>query len=398
MRPLNHRRRTMFALLTPLAACAGLAVVSGLSTSGCGGTDTIDDDASTDSTVDETAVDETGADTRRDTLADTGPDVTIDSAVDSSVDSTVDSSVDSITDSAPPLDASDTGDTNVVDVPLEVDVGDTLVADTRIDADADVLDVLDVRDVSDAPSPVPSLGAAATFAVLAGVTVTNTGLSTVNGDLGVSPGLAITGFPPGLVIGGSMYTGVGSRAEAAQASLTVLYNNLKGAACDTDMSGTDLSGLTLKPGVYCFSSSAAITTVGTLTLDAKGDPNAFWIFQIGSTFTTPDGAAVAVINGGSACNVFFQVGSSATIGKNNLFGGNIVAFSSISVSTGSTISGRALARNAAVTLDTNQVSFTTCLGGGLGDAGVDAADAADGDVGDVFDGTDVSEVDVTDGG
>jgi hypothetical protein len=143
------------------------------------------------------------------------------------------------------------------------------------------------------------------------------------------------------------------------------------------MSSVDLSGKTLGPGVYCFSSSAAIGVVGTLTLDAKGDPNAFWIFQIGSTFTTSDGSAVIVINGGSACNVFWQVGSSATIAKTNQFGGNIVAFSSVTVMTGSTVSGRVLARNGAVTLDDNAIAFSTCGGGMSSDAGLDTSDASE---------------------
>ena len=358
MRPQTHRRRTMIALLTPLAALAVVTMVSAVSTSGCAGTDTIDDDASvTDGAIDdETSSDGSTVDSRGDALADTSNDS---------------SAIDETSDGAAP-DVTDAADTSL-DAP-----------DAR-DADADVRDTIGAGDTS---SSVPPLGAAATFAVLGGSTVTSTGATSVNGNLGVWPGLAVSGFPPGVVIGGTIDKG-GPTSEAAQASLTTLYDTLKGAACDTDMSGTDLSGKILKPGVYCFSSSAAITTVGTLTLDAKGDPNAFWIFQISSTLTTPDGAAVVVINGGTACNVFWQVGSSATIGKLTRFDGNIVAFSSITVMTGASVSGRVLARNAAVTLDDNAVAFSTCLGGGLGDAGVDAGDAPGAvdaaDVGDVLD-------------
>ena len=188
---------------------------------------------------------------------------------------------------------------------------------------------------------------------------------------------------------------------AAQGSLTTLYDNLAGAACGTAMSGTDLSGLTLGPGVYCYTSSAAISTVGTLTLDAKGDPNAFWIFQIGSTLTTSDGSKVLVINGGSACNVFWQVGSSATLGKANVFGGNIVAFSTIVAQTGSSISGRALARNGAVTMDANAIGFDTCGPGAFVDAGPDAtdADATDADATDASDASDAGDApDTPDGG
>ncbi len=133
-------------------------------------------------------------------------------------------------------------------------------------------------DVS-AQATAPTLGTAAGFGVLAGSTVTNTGASSVGGNLGVSQGSAITGFPPGIVVGGIIHAG-DAVAIRAQSDVTVAYNNLAGQACNTILTGTDLGGLTLTSGVYCFSSSAQLT--GTLTLDAQGNPNAVFIFKIGS--------------------------------------------------------------------------------------------------------------------
>jgi hypothetical protein len=198
----------------------------------------------------------------------------------------------------------------------------------------------------------PSLGTAGSFAVLGGSTVTNTGPTIVTGDLGVSPGTAITGFPPGSVIG--TQHSADAVAAQAQSDVTAAYNDLAGQACDTDLTGQDLGGMTLAPGVYCFSTSAQLT--GNLVLDALGDPNAVWVFQIGSTLTTASNASVAVINGGTSCNVFWQVGSSATLGTATAFKGNILALASIGLDKGASLSGRALAQTAAVTLDTNTIS------------------------------------------
>ena len=158
----------------------------------------------------------------------------------------------------------------------------------------------------------PSLGTAGSFAVLGGSTVTNTGPTILIGDLGVSPGTAITGFPPGTVVGGTIHAADAVAAQAQNAT-TAAYNNLASQACNTTFGvPTDLAGMTLVPGVYCFSSSAALT--GALTLNAQGDPNAVWVFKIGSTLITGSNASVVTINGGQQCNVFWQVGSSATIG------------------------------------------------------------------------------------
>lgn len=199
--------------------------------------------------------------------------------------------------------------------------------------------------------PVP-LGTAESFAVLGGSTVTNAGPTQVIGNLGVSPGSAVTGFPPGIVTGTIHINN--AVAAQAQSDTTTAYNTLATRPCGTNLTGQDLGGRTLTPGVYCFNSSAQLT--GILTLDAQGDPNANFIFQVGSTLTTASASSVLVINGGRNCNVFWQIGSSATFGTGTSFVGNVIALSSITLTTGSNLSGRALARNGAVTLDTNSVA------------------------------------------
>lgn len=202
----------------------------------------------------------------------------------------------------------------------------------------------------------PSLGAADPFAVLAGSTVTNTGPTTLNGSVGVWPGTAITGFPPGIVTGGTINAG-DSVAMQAQRDLTTAYNFAAGQSCSNVLTGQNLGGLTLTPGVYCFGSFAQLT--GTLTLNALSDPNGIFLFQIGSTLTTASGSSVVVTNGGTGNNVFFQVGSSATLGTTTNFAGNILALTSITLNTGANIDcGRALAQNGAVTLDTNNISIS----------------------------------------
>lgn len=203
----------------------------------------------------------------------------------------------------------------------------------------------------------PPLGTAQSFGALGGSTVTNTGPTVVTGDLGVAPGCAVTGFPPGIIIG-TLHT-CDATAASAQDDVTTAYDNLAGQACTQDLTGQDLGGLTLNPGVYCFSSSAQLT--GTLQLDAQGDPSAKFVFQIGSTLTTASGSTVSLINGGSPCFVFWQVGSSATLGTTTTFLGNILALQSITMNTSASITGRALARVAALTLDSNVVDAGPCL-------------------------------------
>lgn len=208
-----------------------------------------------------------------------------------------------------------------------------------------------------------SLGTAASFGVLAGSTVTNTGATTVNGDVGVSPGSSVTGFPPGVVVSGTIHSN-DATAMQAQNDLTTAYNVVAGTPCTSDLTGVDLGGLTLTPGVYCFASSAQLT--GTLTLNALGNVNATFLFKIASTLTTASNSHVLLTNGGTSCNVFWQVGSSATLGTTTSFAGNILALTSITLTTGATVSGRTLARNGAVTMDTN--SITVCAPGGGGAA------------------------------
>jgi hypothetical protein len=203
----------------------------------------------------------------------------------------------------------------------------------------------------------PSLGTAGSFAVLGGSTVTNTGATTVNGDLGVSPGTAVTGFPPGTVVGGSIHA-ADALAGQAQSDVTTAYNNLAGQPCTATLTGQDLGGMSLTPGVYCFATSAQLT--GALTLNAQGNAGAVFVFKIGSTLTTAPGSSVLMINGGSPCNLFWQIGTSATIGTTTAFQGNILALASITLNNGASVSGRALARNGAVTMDTNTITAAAC--------------------------------------
>jgi hypothetical protein len=193
------------------------------------------------------------------------------------------------------------------------------------------------------------------FSVLAGSTVTNTGSTTISGDVGVSPGSAVTGFPPGLA-GGVIHKADGAAAQA-QAALTAGYLDAAGRSGGTAVAG-DLVGQTFTAGVYKSTSSLAIS--GDVTLDAQGNSAAVFIFQISSTLTTGSGSHVVLANGAKACNVFWQVGSSATLGTNSVFKGNILALTSITITTGVNLEGRALARNGAVTLDADVITGCTC--------------------------------------
>ena len=199
----------------------------------------------------------------------------------------------------------------------------------------------------------PAMGGAQSFAVLGASAVTNTGSSVITGDLGISPNTAssVTGFPPGIVNGATHYAD--ATALAAQTAVTAASSNITGQACNSTISA-DLGGMTLAPGVYCSGSSMGLT--GTLTLDAGGDPNAVFIFKIGSTLTTASGSTISVINSGQSCNVFWQVGSSATIGTGTTFAGNLIASSSITMTTGASANGRLLAQTGAVTMAGNAVS------------------------------------------
>jgi hypothetical protein len=209
--------------------------------------------------------------------------------------------------------------------------------------------------VSAAHAATVGLGTADSFGVLGGSAVTNTGPTTIDGDLGVSPSTALSGFPPGTV-GGTIHLNDAVAGQAQVASLTA-YNDAAGRP-STETISADLAGRTLVPGVYTSTSSLGLS--GNLTLDAQGDPNAVFVFQADSTLTTGPGSRVLLTGGAQACNVFWQVGSSATIGTTSAFTGTILARTSISVTTGATLAGRALAQNGAVTLDTNVVTRATC--------------------------------------
>ena len=208
------------------------------------------------------------------------------------------------------------------------------------------------------------LGTASQFSVLAGSAVTNTGPTVikadagVGGNLGVSPGLAVTGFPPGIVTPPGVQHAGDAVAGQAQSDLTTAYNQAAASPCDQDLSGQDLGGLTLTTGTYCFDTSAQLT--GALTLDAARKPDAVFIFRIGSTLTTASASAVLDTRGAQACNVFWQVGSSATLGTDTAFAGNILALQSVTGTTGADVEGRLLAANGAVTLDSNTVTTSAC--------------------------------------
>ena len=201
-----------------------------------------------------------------------------------------------------------------------------------------------------------TLGSADSFAVLGGSTVTSAGNTIITGDLGVSPGTSITGFfsvdgGPGIV-NGTIHDNDTVAAQAEADALTA-YNNLAGEPVNTVLTGQDLGTLLLTPGVYFFSSSAQLT--GTLTLSGNG----YFVFQIGSTLTTASSSSILLINGAQADDVFWQVGSSATLGTDTSFDGSILADASITLNTGASLDGRALALNGAVTLDDNVITAPT---------------------------------------
>jgi Ice-binding-like/Putative Ig domain/Dockerin type I domain/NHL repeat len=222
-----------------------------------------------------------------------------------------------------------------------------------------------------------SLGTAQSFAVLGSTTVTNTGASSVRGDVGVSPGTSVTGFSTAVVTGGTIHAGDALAAQA-QTDLTIAYNAVAGMPCSFSLGGQDIGGRTLRPGVYCFPGPVL---TGTLILDFQGDPNAVFVFQTFSVFMTAANSSVVTINaGGSTCppNVFWQVGI-PFLGANSVFVGNILSNSGITLGTGARLYGRALARNGGVTLDTNTVGVCPILII-KGDANGDGATT----VGDIF--------------
>ncbi len=206
-----------------------------------------------------------------------------------------------------------------------------------------------------ATAPV-GMGTAGSYAVLAGTTVTNTGPSVISGNLGVNPGTAVTGFPPGLVNNGVIHS-ADAHGLQAQSDLTIAYDDAAGRTPATLVSA-DIGDETLAPGVYKAASALALT--GTVTLDAQSDPNAVFIFQAGSSLITAPNSTVNLIGGANPCNVYWQVGSSAILGLNTTFVGTIMALTSITLETGTTVAGRVLARNGQVALDTNVITRPNC--------------------------------------
>jgi len=202
----------------------------------------------------------------------------------------------------------------------------------------------------------PALGSAQSFAVLGASTVTNTGATVITGDLGVSPGTAITGFRPGTVTSGTIHAG-DAVATAAQGDAHTAYAALVAEPCGTNLSGkilgTSPGAVSLSPGVYCFNSSAQLT--GKLTLNGNG----VYVFQIGSTLTTASNSSVVLANGATAGNVFWQVASSSTLGTGTAFTGTLFALISDTVTTGTRVAGRVFALTGAVTLDSNNITVAS---------------------------------------
>ena len=215
-------------------------------------------------------------------------------------------------------------------------------------------------------APVGS-GTAGNFSVLAGTTVTNEGPTTMSAHLGLHPGTAVTGAPVA-----SAYQIANGPALQGKNDLVTAYDDAAGQA-STALPTADLSSQRYTAGAYRASSSLLLAA-GSVTLDAQGDPNAVFIFQIGSALTTMPGTSVALVNGAQACNVFWQVGSSATFGTNSTFVGTVMALTSVAAQTGATFNGRLLARNGEVTLDTNTITTSACAPGTTGGSPVDGSD------------------------
>jgi Ice-binding-like len=203
--------------------------------------------------------------------------------------------------------------------------------------------------VANTPTAGPSLGSASTYGITAGSTVSCVTGGTIDADVAVQPGTALVGFPTCVITGQTHLAD--STALAAQTDLTAAYNALVAMSCGTTVTPSDLGGRTLAPGVYCVSTSMAVT--GTVTLDGQGNSNALFVFQMGSTLTTSTTANIALINGAQAKNVFWQVGTTATLNTGTMFRGNILAYTTITLNDNATMLGRALARNGAVSLGTN---------------------------------------------
>jgi hypothetical protein len=222
--------------------------------------------------------------------------------------------------------------------------------------------------------PTVPLLSAANYSVIAYATVTNTGPSVLDNSVGLSPGTDVVGFPPGIVTPPAIIDATTPTAAQAKLDLTAAYVDAAGRPLNATVT-SDLTGLTLVGGVYAGPSKSALSLAGTLVLDGEGNPNSVFIFQTDSTLITGSASTVSLINGAQECNVFWQVGRWATLGTGSVFAGNILALTSIAVTTGVTVHGRALAQNGEVTLDndvftsptcdlTTPVTTTTAVGGG----------------------------------
>jgi Ice-binding-like len=218
-----------------------------------------------------------------------------------------------------------------------------------------VITLVGFADLPASAATAINLGSATPYAVVAGTTITNTGSSVISGNLGLSPGTSITGFPPGTASGTT--NAADALALAAQTSSTAAYGVAASATPFTTVAGGTLGG-TLAPGVY--QSASALALNGSVTLNGGGNPDAVFIFQAGSTLTTASGSVVVLENGAQACNVYWQVGSSATLGTGTSFSGTILALASVTADTGASVQGRLLAQTGAVTLDDNVITVPVC--------------------------------------
>lgn len=282
-----------------------------------------------------------------DASVDAGLDAGRDSGLDAGRDSGLDASFDAGRD-ASMVDASMI-DASMVDAGRDAGMRDASMRDASM-SDAGMVD-------GGLISGGVNLGAAHQFAILAGATVTSTGFTEVTGDIGLTPGSATSGFPPG-VVNGMIRIG-GPETSAAALALTDAYNDAAARSLPAPiLRSGDLGGMTLAPGIYVSGTSMEIT-LADLTLDAGGDPNAVWIFQIASSFTATSGRQVILSGGARAQNVYWQVGSSATLGTTTRMVGNFLVDQSITLETGALLEGRALTRIGAVTLDDATVTLPT---------------------------------------
>jgi hypothetical protein len=208
--------------------------------------------------------------------------------------------------------------------------------------------------------PTVALATSARYSVLAGDTVTNTGDSVLGGSLGVSPGTAVTGFPPGLVVPPGTTDVANAAAAQAKSDLTAAYVDAAGRPVDATTTA-DLANLVLQGGVYSGPSKSPLSLTGPLVLDGAGNAESVFVFQTDSTLITASGSSVSLVNGAQACNVFWQVGSSATLGTGTMFIGNLLARASNTLTTGVSLSGRAIALTGAVTMDSNTIAASCAV-------------------------------------